>query len=294
MGDIRSRAESARRLEEKERKAVFDRPEANTQSEVIGRTEANVQSEGTGQAEESDQKVGVLESDPDLDMHVRDLDRPDPEKKDLKSRIMRLTESFGDFFFLNLMFIVGCLPLVTIGTSFCALHTVMQKRIRNEDGTIVKDFKIAYKANLKQGILVWLLSLLYVGICLVGIFYCVNTSGTLSNVIMCVDGIFLILFVFVFPFLFPLIARYENSTVNVIKNALILSLSEFPTWFMMVFPWAAVIVLYVFVPNAFLMTWYLWCMILVSVIVYSEAILMKKVFDKLEAKTEKQEGEQNS
>ena len=241
-------------------------------------TEANT--EETAEAE-----AWSLRSDPETDMHVRDLDRPDPVKKDLKSRFFRISDAFGDFFFLNLMFILGCLPLVTIGTSFCALHTVMQKRLRNDDGKITKDFWDAYKANLKQGILVWLIVVIYIGVAVAVIYISFFMTGTLATVIICVEGILLILMLFIFPFLFPLVARYENTTFNVFKNAMILSLSEFPTWFKIVFPWAAVILLYLFFPIVFLMTWYLWCMILMSVKIYSEAVLMKKIFDKLEAKS---------
>ena len=56
--------------------------------------------------------------------------------------------------FLNVLFLVGCLPVVTIGTSLLALTDVTLDRIRydNELFSVFRDFLRAYKRHLRRGI----------------------------------------------------------------------------------------------------------------------------------------------
>ncbi len=56
--------------------------------------------------------------------------------------------------FLNILFLVGCLPILTIGTSLLALTEVTLDRIRydNELFSVFRDFLRSYKRHLRRGI----------------------------------------------------------------------------------------------------------------------------------------------
>ena len=46
----------------------------------------------------------------------------------------------ADLFMLNVVFVICCLPVVTIGASLTALHYVTLKMARNEESYIIRSF----------------------------------------------------------------------------------------------------------------------------------------------------------
>ena len=67
--------------------------------------------------------------------------------------------------YLNILWFICCLPIVTIGASTTALFYVTMKMVRNEEGNITRNFFHSFKENFKQSTLVWLM-LLALGIIL--------------------------------------------------------------------------------------------------------------------------------
>lgn len=39
------------------------------------------------------------------------------------SKFFAVMSKIGDFIVLNILFVITCIPIITIGTSFCALYT---------------------------------------------------------------------------------------------------------------------------------------------------------------------------
>ena len=83
---------------------------------------------------------------------------------DYDGPIVHFTEKAGQLIWLNILTIVCCLPVVTMGASFAALNTVVLKMSRNEEGYITKQFFKAFKANLNVGIKASIAIILFVGI----------------------------------------------------------------------------------------------------------------------------------
>lgn len=72
----------------------------------------------------------------------------------------------ADLMILNIVFIICCLPIVTIGASLTALHYVTLKMVRNEESYIVKSFFKSFKQNFKQATIINLIMLLFGGSCI--------------------------------------------------------------------------------------------------------------------------------
>ncbi|ONI46141.1 hypothetical protein AN641_02425 [Candidatus Epulonipiscioides gigas] len=79
---------------------------------------------------------------------------------DLDGPVYRVGNELADFMLLSIMFVIGCIPIVTIGTSTSALFYVYGKKIRKEDSYICRDFVKSYKQNLKQSILMTIILLI--------------------------------------------------------------------------------------------------------------------------------------
>ena len=61
--------------------------------------------------------------------------------------------------YLNILWFVCCIPVVTVGASTTALFYVTLKISKNEEGSITKAFFHSFQQNLKQGTLIWLILL---------------------------------------------------------------------------------------------------------------------------------------
>ena len=71
------------------------------------------------------------------------------------SRFFQLMTSFGEMMILNICWIIGSLPLVTIGAANTAMYTVMGRRLRDEGSGTVGPFFKAWWSNLKISTLFW-------------------------------------------------------------------------------------------------------------------------------------------
>lgn len=74
----------------------------------------------------------------------------------IDSPVMRVLGRLGDIIILNMIFVVGCIPVITIGTSLSALYAVAMKMARGEDPSVWKEFWKAYKRNFRPATICWL------------------------------------------------------------------------------------------------------------------------------------------
>ena len=81
---------------------------------------------------------------------MRGLANPD-------SKIYGLINKFVLLLELNLLVVLGFLPVITIGATISAMHAVILKIYRNEEKRVVSDFFKAFKENFKNGTILWLL-----------------------------------------------------------------------------------------------------------------------------------------
>ena len=132
---------------------------------------------------------------------------------------------------LNMMWMICSLPIITIGASTTALYSVTLKIADEKESNITKQFITAFRSNFKQATRMWLL-LLLAGILIGGDFYVVlhmrsMSSGSLA--IMWTLNLALliaisIIYAVVLVYIFPLIARFENNDKAMLKNSLLIGI----------------------------------------------------------------------
>ena len=140
---------------------------------------------------------------------------------------MNLIKKLPRLFWLNVLWLVGCLPVITIGASTCAAYAVTLRLADDDEevslfGGIARRFFKAYKQDLLQGILI----LIFTVACGAGgyfIFKAFQESGFNIIKIAVLAGYTLLAFVFNM-YSYPLIARYSNTFVNTLRNSVALFL----------------------------------------------------------------------
>lgn len=66
---------------------------------------------------------------------------------------------------LNILFLVCSLPVVTFGASSAALYTVLLRLLQGEDGHLTRRFFSAWRDNWKRASGCWLLLLIVIAVC---------------------------------------------------------------------------------------------------------------------------------
>lgn len=144
----------------------------------------------------------------------------------LDGPIMRLINKIVYSVYLNILWFICCIPIVTAGASTTALFYVALKIAKNEEGNLTKAFFHSFKENLKQGTIIWLI-LLGLGIVL-GIDGYVLYHMRFENVFWTLCTAFFIIaavaYAIVLMYIFPLLARFDNTVRAMFKNALFMGI----------------------------------------------------------------------
>ena len=197
---------------------------------------------------------------------------------DLDSPLMQVLNKVADLLWLNILTLICCIPIVTVGASLTAMNYMALKIVRNEECYITKGFFKSFKQNFKQATAIWLLFLLAV-LVLAGDFYIMKNSGIEFNIVIkVVIGIVALILAFTWMFVFPVLAKFDNTVIRTIKNAFVMSILQFPKTLLMIVMYALPIVIGMLVPQAFPI-----CFLFgLSAPAYVSALLYNKFFKKLE------------
>ncbi len=165
---------------------------------------------------------------------------------DLESPLFSGLNKMADLIYLNLLTFVCCIPIVTIGASMTALNYVVLKMVRNEDSHLTRQFFKSFRQNFKQATIIWLIILAAI-IVLAGGFYIFTYSGVnfplwlkVAFLAVAIVGLIGIMHVF------PVLARFDNTTKNIFKNSLFMGILSFPKTVLMIICWIIPVVLLLF------------------------------------------------
>lgn len=201
---------------------------------------------------------------------------------DIDSPVMRFLNRVGDLMILNFIMIICCIPVITVGAAYTAMHYVLLKIVRDREGYLVRGFFKSFVQNFKQATLIWLLMLLVTAI-YVGDIFIFNYSGLVfpKAVVVAVLAV-AILLLMVVVYVFPLQARFENKIRNTLKNAMMLALLNLPKTILMIACYAMPLVICYFSSYAFLFV----ILFGFSAPAYGAACIYSGIFKKLEPETE--------
>lgn len=140
---------------------------------------------------------------------------------------MLFLKKLPKLFWLNILWLVCCVPVLTAGTSTCAAFAVALRLADDDEevetfGGLTRRFFKAFRQDIIQGFLIMLFSLVTFG--LGGLFvYLAHDSGFNLIKIAAIIGYFLLVLI-VNLYSYPLIARYSNTFVNTLRNSIALFL----------------------------------------------------------------------
>lgn len=192
-----------------------------------------------------------------------------------------------DIIVLNLLWLLLCIPIVTIIPATTAMYYAIVKVIRRERGYVSREFFRSFKRNFRYGsfysiIMVAGAFILYVDFAYS--FALVQAGEALGNTIMGVFLMIALLVLSVLVYLCPVLSRFDMKFMGIIKTSFYLASRHFlKTLVFIVLLAVGVLGSIVFVPGIFFLP---------AVCTLLTSFLMEGIFKKyMPAKTERPEGE---
>lgn len=201
---------------------------------------------------------------------------------DYDSDIMRFLGKMADLMILNIVIMICCIPVFTIGAALTAAHYTCLRMHRNTEGRILQNFFQAFRENFKQSTVIWLIIMGVAGFSAFDIFIMGQITSSVARVVQVLVMVGVALLMFIFVWVFPLQSKFANTIFRTIKNALILSCAHFFRTIYMIMLVVVPVVLLLVSEKAFLAV-FLFGM---SLPVYLGAVTYNKVFEKLEEQAE--------
>lgn len=130
----------------------------------------------------------------------------------------------GWIIIINLMWLVGCIPIVTIGTSTIAMYYAIVKSVRAECGYPVKEFWHAYKMNLLKGIVFLVIAAAGIFLLYINRNYMSDLGSVFGLVMFVVYDILAVLFAAMLAYAVPVLSRFNVKFSKYFKMILSMSM----------------------------------------------------------------------
>lgn len=192
---------------------------------------------------------------------------------DIDGPFLDFLEKVGQLIVVSGMWLLGCIPIVTICTSNAALYYAVYKSLRLGEGSAVKNFLKSYRENLLLGSAITL-TLGAAGFVMLKLAAMLQNSGYPVGVleIGCLFVVFLLIYIG------PVLSRFRIGYVRTLKLTFVMSLQYAHYTLIFVLGLGIVAVLQFFVlpfPTVFIVPG-LWCL--------ATSFLMEKVLQSYTAK----------
>ena len=200
----------------------------------------------------------------------------------MDNAFFRFMGRLTDLVWINILTLVCCLPVITAGAAISAMYKVLIKIAMENVGGLTRMYFGAFKSNFKQATKIWIPTLLIMLIMLSNAWL-IHQGILDANPALLIGagisiGIITVVVILLQIYALSLLAFYDNTLKQTVKNAFLLILAYLPRSLCMV-----IILLF---PLALMMIsdWFLflWGLYGLAVPGYVNAMLLGRIFQKTE------------
>lgn len=199
----------------------------------------------------------------------------------MDGKFLNIFNRITDLVVLNLLWILCCLPIFTIGAATSALYQVTLQMAEDRESYIVKSFFHAFRENFKQATASWLICLAAIVVLLADTYVVSHffTGTYITYVVLFLILAFLLFCIMLY--MFPVIAYFKNSLKKIFINSFRLAFGNLATTlqlFLLSLLPALVLVLFQSMPvlGSFLIL-----VIVPSVTAFFQSVLLSHLFQKI-------------
>lgn len=200
---------------------------------------------------------------------------------DINNPLMRSMSKVADIIILNFLFLVCSIPIVTIGPALTALHCVTMKLVRDEEGSVVKEFFRSFRLNFRQALVIHLMLLAVTAILFIDIYfvlYSKNDLGAMAYILFGVAAFLAVMGTLTLLYVYPVLAKFDNPTGRTLIVAFTLSIRHLPTTILLAII-AAIPIVAMMIPHEIVIS-FMFVMLIFgfSGVAMAQASLLRKVF----------------
>ena len=160
---------------------------------------------------------------------------------DTDNFFMRICEKILDLVTVNLLFLLSCLPIVTIGIAKMSLYQTLFVIKDSRRVKVTATYVQAFRKNWKIGFKLGLLELLIVGISLFDLMLFWRQETMLFQMLKATCIGVIIFTSLLFLCIYPLAVKFEMTIKDMLQTGLIMVSLHFPWFFLMIALLAAII-----------------------------------------------------
>jgi uncharacterized membrane protein YesL len=188
-------------------------------------------------------------------------------------QLFKILEFVTAFFQLNILWLLFCLPVITIFPATVAMYCVIRQWVLHKDYSVFRAFFQYFKENFKQSFILGLIWIVFAGVFYLD-FMLMKNLGTFQYILLPVLSLIGIVILFITIFIFSTIANYKVNWLTAIKNSMFFSVRYF-------FVTLSVIVLFVLM-VLILYTWSVTFLFIFCAFAYCNYYLCHLVFNKIQ------------
>lgn len=144
------------------------------------------------------------------------------------SPVIAFLNKMTDLILLNILWLICCLPVVTVGAATVAMYYVNITSIRCGDGYVIRRFFQSFRKNFRQATLVWIAVIVCGVIFAADMLFWYQMGTNLGKMMFIVSAVIAFMLLIWVLWLFPVIAKLEGSIYTLAKNAVAFALGYLP------------------------------------------------------------------
>lgn len=194
-------------------------------------------------------------------------------------RLLEKTFSWlGDLMALNLLWLLGCLPIVTIGASTAAMYAAARKLAEGSCTSVLRAWWAAFHGGFQKATAAFFLLLLPAAVLAADAWLLATYPFPVwVKAVTLLAGI---VFLLTAGYVYPLQARFENTVWKTLMNSCVMALAHLPVSLMMTALNLLPLVLALTAPGIFLRSIPVWLLFGGALTALMNTLLLRGVFSK--------------
>ena len=154
---------------------------------------------------------------------------------DMDNPFFSFMGKLADYVILNLLFLLTCCPVITIGAALAALHGVVPKMAEGTEGNLYRTYMQFFIRSFRKSLTTWLFLLITGGLLVFDLTIAADTLGRdVQRITIPVVSGLLFLWLLVFSWIFVLPEGLDGNVRENLRMALTVAIRRLPRTLLMI------------------------------------------------------------
>lgn len=149
-------------------------------------------------------------------------------------KIIATMTKIGHIIMLNILCILCCLPIITIGSSITSFYYAMVKTVRKERSYPAKEFFRSFKRTLLPGVFITIILIMFGAFLYMNREYVAKGENTNTLTLIIVYDAFILLLLGFLTYVFPVLSRFQLKLRSIFKMTLYMEFRHLPNTILLI------------------------------------------------------------